>query len=59
MYTAQMNFFFYFLRVFRKIVLGGRGTDLYVHEIKVFSNKIDVTLKLNLVADKDGVGGGT
>jgi site-specific DNA recombinase len=33
--------------------------DLYVHEIKVFSNKIDVTLKLNLGADKDGVGGPT
>lgn len=33
--------------------------DLYVHEIKVFPNKVDVTLKINLGADKDGVGGGT
>jgi hypothetical protein len=33
--------------------------DLYVHEIKVFPDKIDVMLKLDFGADKDGVGGGT
>lgn len=33
--------------------------DLYVHEIKVFSEKIDVVLRFDLGADKDGVGGGT
>jgi site-specific DNA recombinase len=33
--------------------------DIYVHEIKVFSDKVDVMLKLDFGADKDGVGGGT
>ena len=33
--------------------------DLYVHEIKVFYDKIDVILKINFGADKGGVGGGT
>lgn len=33
--------------------------DLYVHEVKVFSDKVDVILNLDLCADKDGVGGGT
>lgn len=31
--------------------------DLYVHEIKVFSDKVDVMLKLDFGVDKDGVGG--
>lgn len=36
--------------------------DMYIHNVKVFSNEvneINVTLKLELGADKDGVGGGT
>lgn len=33
--------------------------DLYVHEIKVFADRIDVVLKIDLGADKGGVGGGT
>lgn len=33
--------------------------DLYVHEVKVFNDRVDVVLKVTLGADKDGVGGGT
>lgn len=33
--------------------------DLYVHEIKVIGDSIDVLFKIPLGADKDGVGGGT
>ena len=33
--------------------------DMYVHEIKAFPDKASVILKLDLDADKDGVGGGT
>lgn len=33
--------------------------DLYVHEIKAFPDKVDVILKFDFGADKNGVGGGT
>ncbi len=36
-----------------------KTVDLHVHEIKAFPDKTEVLLKLNLGADKDGVGGGT
>lgn len=36
-----------------------KTVDLYVHVVKAFPDKVEVTLKLDLGADKDGVGGGT
>jgi hypothetical protein len=36
-----------------------KTVDLYVHVVKAFPDKVEVLLKLNLGADKDGVGGAT
>lgn len=33
--------------------------DVYVHEIKVLDDSVDVVFKISLGADKGGVGGGT
>ncbi|NLI12952.1 hypothetical protein [Pelotomaculum propionicicum] len=34
-----------------------KTVDLYVHEVKVFPDKVEVMLKLDFGADKGGVGG--